>query len=549
MRIIQTAKILQFALLSVLITAPFGYARDQSLTEAIRHKVELLREVKDLQIGDIHVSSVTLLPQIYEKRNFNPLWTQRSDIEALFAQAAEAHLDGLNPNDYHLTYLQFMQLEAEATDPSDFDLRADFDILLTESLIRLYYHLIFGKVDPVTMQPEWNMTRDIDHRDPAQVISETIEAHLVGEKIENRKPDHVLYRSLKAKLAEYRRIAEKGGWKPIPATKAFKKDAMGPQVEALRARLTLSGDLTTAATLPDVFDQALEQAVKTFQKRHMLHVDGIVGKNTLAAMNVPVEKRIDQIRVNLERLRWVSHQIPESFVVADLAGSEVYYIQRDEVAWQASAQVGGPCRELPCFRADIRYMVINPTWTIPPKIVAEDILPAVKRDSTYLKKRAIRVLNRHGDGIDPKRIKWSGYPERNFPYVLQQDSGPDNVLGRLKFVFPNPYRATIHDRPAKSLFKASESGFSSGCIGVERPFELAQFLLGDPDKWGPETLQKAAASQKGQTVFLPTPIPVLLLYLTAHVNFDGTLIINMDVHNRDDSVLKALESTFAFQPD
>jgi murein L,D-transpeptidase YcbB/YkuD len=317
----------------------------------------------------------------------------------------------------------------------------------------------------------------------------------------------------------------------------------------MRARLTLSGDLSTAATIPDVFDKALEQAVKTFQKRHMLTEDGIVGKNTLAAMNVPVEKRIDQIRVNLERFRWVSHQIPESFVVADLAGSEVYYTRQNEVVWQARAQVGVPCQEMPCFRADIRYMVINPTWTIPPKIVAEDILPALKRDSTYLKKRAIRVLNRHGDSIAPKSIKWTGYPERNFPYLLQQDSGPDNVLGRLKFVFPNPYRVTIHDRPGKSLFKASESGFSSGCIGVERPFEFAEFLAGDPDKWTPETLQAAAASKKTQTVFLPTAVPVLLLYLTAHVDVDGILIFKKDDYKRDAAVLKALESTFAFQPD
>jgi murein L,D-transpeptidase YcbB/YkuD len=443
--------------------------------------------------------------------------------------------------------LKFLQLEVEASDSLDAELHADFDILLTDSLIRLGYHYLFGKVDPVTINTAWNMTRDINDRDPARVIPEIVEAHAVAEMIERLKPDHLFYRQLKQKLAEYRRIAGNGGWKSIPAGKPLKIGMVGPRVATLRERLAMTGDLTEASTTPEVFDEALKQAVQKFQIRHRLYVDGVAGKNTLAAMNVPVEKRIDQIRVNLERFRWVLHQIPETFVVADIAGFEVYYVHRNEDLWRARAQVGKPYRETPCFRSEIRYVVINPTWTIPPGILAKDILPAVKRDAKYLKKRNISVINRNGEVVDPKTIKWSRYNARNFPYILRQEPGPNNALGRVKIIFPNRYFVYIHDTPSKNLFKRSERAFSSGCIRVERPFELTRLLLNDSDRWSPEKLNQAVASKKTQTIFLPTRIPVLLLYLTAHVDNDGSMVFKKDIYKRDSAVLKALNGRFSFR--
>jgi len=532
----------------LLLVAYSISAQEESFSESIRSKVELLREIKDLQIGDAHVASVSLLPEIYERRNFKPLWTNSHDIEVFFSQAADAYLHGLNPQDYHLTYLQFLQLEVEAADPSDVDMRADFDILLTDSLIRLGYHYLFGKVDPVAIHPKWNMTGDLDDRDPAQVIPNAVDTHILSVTLDSLKPNHFFYIRMKEKLAEYRQIAEKGGWRPVPAGKTLKKGRMGPRVERLRKRLLISGDLSGAATIAELFDENLEQAVRKFQARHRLYVDGVAGKNTLAAMNVPVEKRIDQIRINLERLRWVLHQIPETFVIADIAGFEVLYVHQDDILWRGRAQIGQPYRATPCFRSDIKYVEINPTWTIPPGILTKYILPAVKRDPAYLKNRNIRVLNRNGEVVAQKNIKWSRYNARNFPYILRQDPGPNNALGRVKIIFPNRHFVFIHDTPSKSLFNRSERAFSSGCIRVERPFELTGLVLNDPEKWSPENLDKVVASKKTRAIFLKTRIPAVLVYETAHAEDDGTLVFKKDVYNRDAALLKALDKDIGVKP-
>ncbi len=522
-------------------------AQDLPVADVIGTKVELIREINDLQIGKAHVASVSLLPEIYERRNFRPLWTDPRDVQALITSVESAYLDGLNPQDYHLQDLQFLQLEVDAADPTEAELRADFDILLTDSMIRLGYHHLFGKVNPVNTNPAWNMTRELKDRDSAQVISNAIEAHAATDLLETLKPRHRLYGRLKPQLARYRQIAANGGWQPVPDGKSLKKHMVGPRVASVRKRLAVTGDLTESSARPDVFDDALEKAVRKFQYRHRLAVDGVAGKDTRAAMNVPVKERIDQIRVNLERLRWVLHQVPETYVVADIAGFQVYCVHQNQIQWQARAQVGQPFRQTPCFRSDIRYVVINPTWTIPPGILEKDILPAVKKDPAYLKKRNISIINRSGDVVDPKTVKWQRYTARNFPYFLRQEPGPNNALGRVRISFRNRYFIYIHDTPSKSLFKRSERAFSSGCIRVERPLELTRILLNDPEKWSLENLNQVVATKKTRKVFLPARVPVLLLYITARVNNEGAMVFTKDVYGRDSAVLKALNGQFVFR--
>ena len=546
LRLPHWLNVLSAGSLLILISST-ALASGEPVAEFIGTKVELLREINDLQIGNAHVASVSLLPEIYEQRNFRPLWTDLRDAQALITSVESAYQDGLNPQDYHLQDLQFLQLEVEASDPSEAELRADFDILLTDSMIRLGYHHLHGKVDPVSTNPAWNMTREIKDRDPVQVIPNAIEAHAATDLLETLKPSHRLYGRLKQQLARYRQIAENGGWQPVPDGKALKKEMVGPRVATLRRRLMITGDLTAVTTDSDVFDEPLDKAVRNFQNRHRLHIDGVAGKDTMAAMNVPVEERIDQIRINLERLRWVLHQVPETFVVADIAGFQVYYVYQNQIQWQARAQVGQPFRQTPCFRSDIRYVVINPTWTIPPGILEKDVLPAAKKDPAYLKKRNISIINRSGDIVDPKTVKWQRYTARNFPYFLRQEPGPRNALGRVRISFRNRYFIYIHDTPSKSLFKRSERAFSSGCIRVERPLELTRILLNDSDKWSLENLNQVVATNKTRKVFLPERVPVLLLYITARVNNEGAMVFTKDVYGRDSAVLKALDGRFVFR--
>jgi murein L,D-transpeptidase YcbB/YkuD len=320
------------------------------------------------------------------------------------------------------------------------------------------------------------------------------------------------------------------------------------RVAALRRRLAVGGDLVGAPAGDEtLFDEALEQAVYRFQARHGLDVDGVVGAQTLAALNVSVASRIDQIRVNLERARWVFQDISKDYVLVDIAGFQAEMVKDARQVWASKVQVGKPYRKTPVFKASMTYLVLNPTWTVPPTILAKDILPRVRRDPGYLKRKRIRVVDRKGRIIDPKGLDWSRYTGRNFPYFLRQDPGPDNALGRIKFMFPNKHLVYLHDTPHKELFRRSERAFSSGCIRIERPFALAELLLDDPRKWSREQILAAIDSNKTRTVFLPEPIKVLLLYWTVDVDEQGRVWFRKDLYGRDRKVLAALEGEFVMR--
>jgi murein L,D-transpeptidase YcbB/YkuD len=305
------------------------------------------------------------------------------------------------------------------------------------------------------------------------------------------------------------------------------------------------GELPPAAVPDDhEFDAALEQALARFQKRHFLDADGVVGEETTAALNVPVDARIEQLRVNLERARWVLHDLPSDYVLVDIAGFELTLVRSGDVVWRTRVQVGRPYRKTPVFKDEIRYLDFNPTWTIPPGILRRDTLPAVQRDPSYLPERNIRVIDAKGAEIDPHTLDWSRYSGRSLPYRLVQDPGPNNALGRVKFMFPNPHLVFLHDTPSRSLFDRSERAFSSGCIRVERPFELAELLLDDQAKWNASAIRRVVDSRKTRTVFLPERVTVILLYWTVNFWEDGSAGFKRDLYGRDAAVLAGLAKDF-----
>ena len=516
-------------------------------TEIIRAQVEQITTSGELSIGDKGIASVSVLPELYERCGFCLLWDNPDNIDILMQEIADIGQDGLDPEDYHFTALRNLQTRIEAAESPAPEMLADFDLLLTDALVRLGYHLIFGKVDPEDLNPHWNLAKEIDDRDPVVRIEEVLTTRNLSRALDELRPTHVVYENLKTALATYRGIQTNGGWQPVPAGATLKLGVTDDRVPALRKRLNISGDLEDASIDATIFDAQVEKAVKHFQRRHRLAVDGAVGKNTLEALNVSVETRIDQIRVNLDRARWVLHAIGGKFVLVDIAGFQAFFFQEDGIIWQSRVQVGRPYRRTPVFRSDIKYLVLNPTWTVPPGILRRDILPAVKKNPNYLKERNINVIDRQGNIINQNTIDWSQYPKKGFPYMLRQDPGPRNALGLIKFMFPNKHLVYLHDTPSRSLFEREDRTFSSGCIRVEKPFELAELLLDNPTQWNPKRFKTVIESKKPRTVTLPEHIPVLLLYWTVGVDPDGTVHFKKDPYNRDKNVLKGLEEAFKFR--
>ena len=293
--------------LASIAKAPFVQA--DFINEIIRTQVEQITASGELNIGDENIASVSVLPELYERCNFCLLWDRPENVAILMQEIANIGEDGLDPEDYHYKALKDLNARIKAAKSSLPEMLADFDLLLTDSLIRLGYHLIFGKVDPESLDPHWNLSREIDDRDPVVGIEEVLMTGDFAKALDNLRPTHTYYKSLKIALAKHRGIQAGGGWNPVPTGASLKIGVTDDRVPALRKRLSISGDLQDAPIDSTFFDEQLEKAVKHFQRRHRLTVDGAVGKNTLEALNVPVKTRIDQIRVNLDRARWVLHAI------------------------------------------------------------------------------------------------------------------------------------------------------------------------------------------------------------------------------------------------
>ena len=522
------------------------------LGEAIRERVDHLRYQLQHDAGDheVHGERIVLgdlVARFYESQQFRAKWRDPARLSLLVDSLLDLVNDGLDPADYHFEALDDYRAElrrAKTLPPQE---QAALELLATDAMMLGLYHLYLGKVDPVQLSSQWNFaSKPVDVERGFEALTRALDSGQIRETFQRARPQHVWYQRGRERLKEYRALAAAGGWPTVPAGPTLKPGMIDPRVAVMRARLRVTRDYVAADSAPaDLYDPALEAAVQRFQARHGLAADAAAGPATLAAMNVPVEDRIAQMRVNLERARWVLHEIKGELVVVDVAGFEVAYFRDDEPIWTSKVIVGRPYRETPIFKSRITYVVFNPTWTIPPTILVKDKLPIIKRDPGYLKRNSIRVIDARGREVDPYSVDWSQYGAGRLPpYQLRQDPGEDNALGLVKIMFPNPYMVYLHDTPTKSLFDRDERTFSSGCIRVEKAFELAALVLGDPARWNQQTMTEIVATRKMQTVNLARPVPVLILYWTAQPRPDGQVIFRNDIYGRDAPTLAALDAPF-----
>jgi murein L,D-transpeptidase YcbB/YkuD len=522
------------------------------LGEAIRERVDHLRYQLQHDAGDheVHGERIVLgdlVARFYESQQFRAKWRDPARLGRLVDSLLDLVNDGLDPANYHLDALDAYRAELRRGNALPLQEQAALELLASDAMMLGLYHLYLGKVDPVKLSSQWNFaSKPVDVERGLEALTRALDSGQIRETFERARPQHVWYQRGRERLKEYRALAAAGGWPTVPEGPTLKPGMTDPRVAAMRARLRVTRDYVAASAGPgDLYDPELEAAVQRFQERHGLTADAAVGPATRAAMNVSVEDRIDQMRVNLERARWVLHEIKGELVVVDVAGFEVSYFRDDEPVWTSKVIVGRPYRETPIFKSLITYVVFNPTWTIPPTILVKDKLPVIKRDPGYLKRNNIRVIDARGREVDPYSVNWSQYGAgRMPPYQLRQDPGEDNALGLVKIMFPNPHMVYLHDTPTKSLFDKDERTFSSGCIRVQKAFELAELVLNDPAQWNQQTMAEVVATRKMRTVNLAKPVPVLVLYWTTQPRPDGQVMFRNDVYGRDPPTLAALNAPF-----
>jgi len=508
--------------------------------DVLRAQVGRLRSGAEVEAAGGYIGSREVLPRIYEQREFKLLWTNPRSVEDLLAEVAASYDEGLDPTDYHFAELQ----RALGSQTVSLGERANVDLLLTDALVRLELHLRFGKVDPVAVDATWDFLRDRAATaltdEVARMVS-AVEAGSVGELLAAARPKHAAYEPMKAELARLRGIEASGGWPVVPPGPTLHPGDFDPRVTLLRRRLAISGELLAApASDSNLYDETVAEAVRSFQSTHGLAADGITGPRTLKSLAEPPNHWIGQLRVNLERARWMRSRF-ENGVIVDIAGFDARYVRNGETLWQARAMVGKPYRSTPVLSAKIRTLVVNPTWTVPLTILDNDILPEVRRDRGYLDRKQLRVFDKSGRVVDPATIDWSAYSGPTLPYTLRQGPGPENPLGRIKFLFPNPHFVYLHDTPSRSLFQRADRAASSGCIRIDRPLELAALLIeGTPD-WSLERIEQAIASGRTQAITIARPVPIYLLYWTVGVTADGKIRFKRDVYDRDRAVLNTLD--------
>lgn len=526
------------------------------LAGLLKSRIEIVDKSPILYAAGKKLHSVDALPRFYSLRNFQPAWIvggKPNEHAATFLTAlSSADQHGLRPEIYHYQIIMekleaLKEIEQLSREP-DIYILTDLDLLLTDSFLTYGSHLLAGQVNPETFDPEWIANRR--GADMATILQEALVSGKIYESLRSLWPKHEGYTRLYETYQQYRLLLENGvRWPFVEAGPKMQLGDHHNRVAILRSRLSDEPELHPGflAGETNVFDKNLKMAVIDFQSRHGLDMDGVVGPATLAALNISLEEKLERIRLNLERWRWLPENLGYRSVQVNIADFQLKVVEHEQTVLEMKIIVGKNYRQTPVFSDKITYMVLNPTWYVPQSIAVNDKLPLIKKNPRYLAQQKMRVFSgwsADAREINPYHIDWTRVTESNFSYRLRQDPGPNNALGRIKFMFPNRFNVYLHDTPSRELFNKTNRTFSSGCIRIQKPEELALYLLKDDPRWNPEKFRNTLDTMKEQSIRLPEPVPVHLLYWTVFVDDDGVVQFRNDIYGRDAQLANALETKF-----
>ncbi len=511
--------------------------------QQIEFRISDLQATGRLTIQGQPIVGTGMVQRFYESRGYLPGWTNPQNRQDLLNLARALTADGLDPEDAHYSLLARLLND---NDPNPVA-QAERDILMTDAIARIGYMMAYGKTDPNRLDGSWNLGRVLPREDPVPVLTAALAAGQLPAVINQLRPDLIYYKVLVQQLARYRRLAEAGGWPQVPGGELLRPGDTDPRVPVIRRRLQIEGDLAldvAVPTDPQFYDDATAEGVKRFQQRHAIDVDGIVGPGTTRAMNVTAQQRVDQLRINLDRARWVHRQLEGDFVLVNIAGFYVAVVRDSEIVWQSPVIVGTDYHKTPTFSAPMTYIELNPTWTPTRNILFNELLPKIRRDPGFVTRNGYYLVDSSGRRVsNPASLPWSTYNRGNFPYRFIQGPGDGNALGQVKFMFPNRHAVYLHDTPSRQLFSKARRTFSHGCIRVKDPLTLAEVLLGGQG-WSRERIDRVVASGDRTRVNLDRPLQTLLLYWTADPDVNGGVRFYEDIYERDASVLAALNQPF-----
>lgn len=489
--------------------------------------------------------SFSLTPEsrdFYRERDYAPAWMVGEKLSSkaliLLDCLRSSSEDGFCPQDYHLreveTLIGLQRFSEKKLHLVNRFWRAQLDILLTDAFMLYASDFIHGRVNPLEVENRWRFPKV--RADLIKLLDVALGKKGFCQLMAKLKPSFPGYGRLASALQKYRKLVAAGGWSSIPAGPSIRPGDRDPRVIFLRQRLALTGDLDgLIEQRPDFFDPSLKTGLVRFQRRHGLVGDGILGAKTLRELNVSAEERIRQIEINLERMRWLPKSLGENFLTINIPDLHLTVYENEKPVLWMPVIVGREYRKTPVFSARMRYLEFSPFWYVPPTILKEDKLPKIQKDPEWLSRNHFEIIpwrGEEGGSIDPSKINWDEMEADKFPGILRQKPGPWNPLGRVKFMFPNPYAVYLHDTNERHLFSHDIRLFSSGCIRIGRPLDLAQYLLRDAG-WTCEELYRAMNLARPLRVDLPKELPVYIFYMTAWVDEQGVVQFRNDIYLKD----------------
>lgn len=506
------------------------------------------------------VGTWSSLLEFYERRGRRLAWIkdyaptrEAAELATLLDQAAA---DGLEPAAYGAPVIRATLDSARTASFAAADsLRpelAELDLRLSAAFLQYAHDLRSGRFPASVLDSDWTGLRDTV--DASGLLKKALSSHRVAAALEPAPPASGRYQRLREALHSYRRIAEQGGWPAVPNGAKLTRGDEDPRCAIARQRLVISGDVADTSG-GAMFDAALERGVRSFQARHGLVADGKIGDSTLAAMRVPVSDRIRTIEMNLERARWVTLPPPEPYIRVNIPEYRLRLVNGGVDSMVMRVVVGQPSNPTPVFSDLMTYLEFNPVWRLPRRLVAEEVLPGYRRDRRYFEKHQMRVLQTSRRGlpeVDPASVAWHAISADTFRYLVQQDPGPENPLGQIKFMLPNEYDVYLHDTSARGYFRRDARALSHGCVRVEKPLELAGYVLRGRPQGEPDSVRAIVESRLTRRISAPTAIPVHVEYWTAWVDSAGAVNFRPDLYHLDARMREAIadrtEARFVLNP-
>ena len=480
---------------------------------------------------------VTRMRDGYRLRGGAPLWVDGTELTQrgveLVNELARAYEDGLSPTDYLSRITGFSEIASSAE-------AAKLELAMTNAYLEMGRDLYSGLTTPSVSASD-NIVIRKKNVDYGQWI-DLAGRNGVADTFRRLRPNHPQYAQLRQLLQGYRTLMIKGGWRKVAEGPTIKPGVSDPRVVQIRKNLRARGyDGVEQSATPAIYDADLVDAVKHFQARHGLAVDGYAGPSTIAAMNVSAADRVAQLTVNLERWRWLPRNLGRRHVMVNQAGFELFLKDGDRTVDNRRVIVGKPYHQTPMFSDEMIYAEFNPTWTIPASILGNEMLPKIRRNPQYLNDKGYTLYTSWKSSakpVSPFAVDWSRVSKSRFPYRVVQGPGPSNALGRVKFIFPNKFAVYMHDTPSRQLFSRTGRAFSHGCIRVHKPLDFAAKVFELAGGMNTAKIDSVVASKRTTRVNLKSKLPVHLAYFTAWVNENGVPQFFDDVYKRDRMVAK-----------